>query len=596
MSTVGSPTVWVQRMRLNLEGTEIDGYSVIRRLCDGAFTEIYLATAPTGVEVVIKALNPRLRDDHKVSDEQVLWHFEHEIQIMSRINHSHIVDLLKFGTSKTPQGREFRYLVVKYMRGGTLQEYCRNASLNLQRVFDLFAPLSDALTRLHANGFIHCDLKPANLLLDHSMRPTLIKLADFSVSKSTRGERDQVLVGTSPYAAPEHHPDATDWERSQPLDERADVYALAMTILHALTGKKPDYDRRQIANLPPHPSYQGLEGELSRVLGRATHQEVARRHPSVGAFWEEFSAIGSTVGEQDDEVVTRVHSRVVINLEPGASADPVVGTIDLPEGIAIEIVQVPNGVFEMGTRESDIERLISCFPKYLQAQAREWLFWEFPIHRVKVNSFWMGKYPITRRQWSVVATYLPQQSLALPQNPTRRLPGPHSTDDDHPVTNVSWLEAWEFCARLSTEKEIRLPSEAEWEWACRAETNTLFNFMDLVNTRTINYNGVNPELHQENYWRLDKKGTRPVGQVGKPNGFGLYDMHGNVMEWCADAWHENYKQAPRDGSVWGEGSNDLLRVARGGSWAVFSSMCRSASRSRFLYNEYFDDIGFRIAI
>ncbi|MEA2175512.1 MAG: hypothetical protein QOD00_3104 [Blastocatellia bacterium] len=585
-------------MRLNLEGLEIDEYRIVSHLTDGSFTEVYLASAPFGEEVVVKALNPSLKKDNSISDEQVLWHFENEINVMSRVRHENVVRLLKSGASRNYEGREFKYLAVEYMRGGTLRDYCRHASLTLQQVIQLFDPVCQALGQLHRQAFIHCDIKPSNLLLDDTTHPTLIKLADFSVSKSMADgkARDGVLVGTSPYAAPEHHPNASEEEQRQPLDARADVYALAMTILHVLTGRRPDYDRRQIKNLPTHPAYEGFTREMERVLGRATALKVEGRYASIAAFWQEFKAVGTQAAEQD-ETITHVKSRVVVNLEAtGRATERPAGSIELLEGVAIEMVKVPAGDFEMGTREDDIKWLVSLFPVYLQAQATVWFSWEWPIHRVRVNSFWMGKYPVTQKQWRIVATHLPTKFLTLPAEPARRPGLKTNRDEEHPVTNISWLEACEFCARLSSAQAVRLPTEAEWEWACRGETATLFNFMDRgsANTQIINYNGVNPEPPPLNHWRSDK-GASAVGQVGIPNRFDLYDMHGNVWEWCADTWHDNYRGAPADGSAW-ESPSDPLRVARGGSWAVFSSLCRSASRARFLSQEYFDDVGFRIVI
>lgn len=585
-------------MRLNLEGLEFEGYKIIRHLTDGSFTEVYLASAPTGLEVVVKALNPHLKKGGDISDEQVLWHFENEVKVMTAISHGHVVKLLKSGKGNTREGREFNYIVVEYMRGGTLQDYCNMSCLTLSQVFELFEPVCKALSLIHNSGIIHCDIKPSNLLLDHVTHPTVIKLADFSVSKSmTEGwARDGVLVGTLPYAAPEHHPNATELEQQQPLDERADVYALAMTLLHALTGRRPDYDRRQIANLSPHPSYQGMTLEVERVLGKATSLEVEERYPSVAVFWHEFKSIAAGLDENDD-YITQSKSRMVVNIGPSREA-PVhrVERIELHGGVGIEIIQVPAGEMIMGTMDEDIRWLVSRFPGYLQAQALSWFNWEWPPRQVRVNSFLIGKYPVTRKQWRAVATNFQQKFLPLQVDPSKRLSMNKSSDDDHPVTNVSWLEAYEFCARISTDRKVRLPSEAEWEYACRGGTTTLFNFLDraTASPQTINYNGVKPDPNQLNQWRLEK-GTSAVGQVGMSNDFGLYDMHGNVWEWCTDTWHENYVRAPMDGSVW-ENPNDLLRVARGGSWSAFLWLCRSASRARFLYNEYFEDVGFRIAI
>jgi formylglycine-generating enzyme required for sulfatase activity/tRNA A-37 threonylcarbamoyl transferase component Bud32 len=588
-------------MRLNLEGSEFEDYNIIKRIADGAYTEVYLATAANGRKVIVKALNPRLKKDDAITDEQLLWHFQNEIEALEKVRHPHVVELLKYGESTNSAGDKFRYLITEYMSGGTLKDYCRSSGMTLQQVIKLFGPVCEALSLIHLNGIIHCDIKPSNLLLDRDADPTCIKLADFGVSKVIKDgvTQDRIPVGTSPYAAPEHHPDATDEERLQPLDARADIYALAMTILHALLGTKPEFQRSQITNLPPHPVYREFKHEVERVLGRATAIQVERRYQSVNDFWQEFKLVGSSVSEYDETVVRARRSRMVVRIERSL-LEPHHRTelISLPEGATIEIVQIPDGSFNRGTTAEEIEQWVSSFPEYLQRQVRTWLSWETPVRSVTVKSFWMGKYPVTQKQWRAVSANLPPESYDLPANPWDKRPGTNIRNDEYPVTNVSWLEAYEFCARLSIDigKDIRLPSEAEWEYACRAGTTTPFNFphYEAIDTEMINYNGAIPDRINPHIWRSDK-GISGVGQFGGPNEFGLFDMHGNVWEWCADAWHDSYKKAPTDGSP-SDNSNELLRVARGGSWASFLSLCRSASRARFLYNEYFDDLGFRIVI
>ena len=147
---------------------------------------------------------------------------------------------------------------------------------------------------------------------------------------------------------------------------------------------------------------------------------------------------------------------------------------------------------------------------------------------------------------------------------------------NRPVINVSWNDAQAYCAWLTeqTGRAYRLPSEAQWEYACRAGTTTPFHFGARITTDQANFDG--------NYtYNGSAKGeyreqTVPVGSF-PPNAFGLYDMHGNVWEWCQDAWHGNYKDAPTDGSAW-EAKGDLSRVLRGGSWSYNPRDCRAAYR------------------
>ena len=160
--------------------------------------------------------------------------------------------------------------------------------------------------------------------------------------------------------------------------------------------------------------------------------------------------------------------------------------------------------------------------------------------------------------------------------------------------SISWYEAEEFCVRLAkkTGREYRLPSEAEWEYACRAGTTTAFHFGEIITSEFANYNGnyaygsgPKGKYHQE---------TTVVGSFQVTNAFGLYDMHGNVWEWCADPWHENYRDAYSDGKVWELGGNDKYRQLRGGAWYATPDFCRSAYRNRFDAGKSYDVFGFRV--
>jgi formylglycine-generating enzyme required for sulfatase activity len=244
---------------------------------------------------------------------------------------------------------------------------------------------------------------------------------------------------------------------------------------------------------------------------------------------------------------------------------------NLEDDISLEMVLIPGGSFEMGAAENEAESHED----------------ELPQHLVTVPTFFMGRYPITQAQWRAVAA-LPQEEIALETDPS------HFKGDDRPVEQVSWHEAVEFCQRLSrrTGRDYRLPSEAEWEYACRAGTKTPFHFGETITTDLANYNG--------NYgYGKGTKGeyreqTTAVGEFGVANNFGLCDLHGNVWEWCADPWHGNYENAPADGSVWKERGDDNYRVLRGGSWYSYPRNCRSADRNCYPSVIQYYVIGFRV--
>lgn len=236
-------------------------------------------------------------------------------------------------------------------------------------------------------------------------------------------------------------------------------------------------------------------------------------------------------------------------------------SVDLGNCLTLEMVKIPGGSFLMGSTDGNDD--------------------EKPQHEVTIKSFYMGKYPVTQEQWRAIAN---RSELKIKQdldpNPARFKDKPDS--DRRPVERVRWLQAIEFCRRLSklTRRDYRLPSEAEWEYACRAGTTTAYSFGDNINKELANYGG--------NIGETTSVGKYPANQ------FGLYDMHGNVCEWCADYWHDNYENAPTDGRAWlaensGRGSRKILR---GGSWVHDPKNCRSACRSEDFGRSF--DRGFRV--
>ncbi|MDB9543535.1 SUMF1/EgtB/PvdO family nonheme iron enzyme [Microcystis aeruginosa CS-1036] len=253
---------------------------------------------------------------------------------------------------------------------------------------------------------------------------------------------------------------------------------------------------------------------------------------------------------------------------------------DLGNGITLEMVAIPGGTFTMGTEDEEIERLVKKF---------NWdgFRWERPQHRVTVSSFYMGRYPITQAQWKAIAATA-KIDIDLETNPS------NFKGDELPVERVNWYQATEFCKRLSreTKREYRLPSEAEWEYACRAGTTTPFYFGETITGELANYRASN--TYAEEAKGEFRKQTTPVGQF-PPNAFGLYDMHVNVCEWCADTWHDNYDGAPTDGSAWIENGDDNRSPPRGGSWYHHPLSCRSAYRYGInRRGNNFSSFGFRV--
>ena len=261
-------------------------------------------------------------------------------------------------------------------------------------------------------------------------------------------------------------------------------------------------------------------------------------------------------------------------------------TINLPGGVPLVLVRIPAGTFQMGSPEDERGRWAD----------------EGPVHTVNIGyDFYMGKYEVTQAQWLAVRGSWPDP-VYYPGNPSY----PLGAGDNYPAYFISWNDAQDFIGSLNAyiassgqgPLTVRLPSEAEWEYACRAGTTTRFSFGDSL---SVNDSCEDDGLRSQYMWYCGNNepygqpgyGTKPVG-TKLPNAFGLHDMHGNVSEWCEDWWHDSYTRAPADGSAWVSPSGSL-RVLRGGDWADSAGYCRSAYRyiSTPSYRDYY--YGFRLA-
>ncbi len=276
---------------------------------------------------------------------------------------------------------------------------------------------------------------------------------------------------------------------------------------------------------------------------------------AVPHFWPSDS------GETSPSNTNKTPGNAEANITKRITSDAKDFVEDLANGITLEMVQIPGGTFMMGSPEGEADR------------GKE----ESPQHQVKVPGFFMGKYEITQAQYKAI----------MDSNPS------NFKGEKRPVEEVSWDDAVEFCKKLSqkTAKTYRLPSEAEWEYACRAGTKTPFSFGETITTELVNYNGNFPY------------GSAPKGEYRQEttdvvkfprNSFGLYDMHGNVWEWCQDIYNSNYQDAPKDGSAWLTGKDNNMKLLRGGSWADNARYCRSANRPRFARSVRDRNVGFRV--
>ncbi|AKB31227.1 serine/threonine kinase [Methanosarcina siciliae HI350] len=238
-------------------------------------------------------------------------------------------------------------------------------------------------------------------------------------------------------------------------------------------------------------------------------------------------------------------------VKPGNSITP---ETSVSSSTGMEFVLVLPGEFYMGSPSEEQGRSDS----------------ESPAHKVTIKtSFYMGKFQVTQKQWKNIMGNSPS----------------HFRGEALPVEMVSWNDVQEFVEKLNAAEntyKYRLPSEAEWEYASRAGTQTRYSFGD------------DESKLKEYAWYVKNSGrkTHPIGRK-QSNPWGLYDMHGNVWEWVQDNWHENYNDSLSDGKAW-EDLDNSLRVSRGGSWYCIAESCRSAGRFGREHDSHFANLGFRL--
>ncbi len=281
-------------------------------------------------------------------------------------------------------------------------------------------------------------------------------------------------------------------------------------------------------------------------------QRSAKLRDKVQSTFSIKAAIDSIAWQNFEFERVRVDAKSKVVEREQRSAECFVERIG--DGVELEMMSIPGGKFSMGAADREAGAL-DC---------------ERPRHRVVVPDFCLGRFAVTQAQYRTV----------MGVNPAK------FSGEKHPVEQVSWTDAQVFCQKLSekTKQAYRLPSEAEWEYACRAGTTTPFCFGEELNPDLANYG------NSSRFKQTVKVGRFPA------NAFGLYDMHGNVWEWCADRWHSNYSDAPKDGNVWITALiSEELYALRGGSWLNTPRTCRSAYRLRGSpsYRDY--NVGFRVA-
>jgi formylglycine-generating enzyme required for sulfatase activity len=571
-------------------GTKIFGnrYTIEKRIKVGGFGITYLVKGPKGKPWVLKTLKDEVMTEAQYIPyrDKFLRDFDRETAKIAICRHRHIVQVENhFNHEGLP------CLVMEYVQGQDLGDrVLRGGALSEDVALRYIREVGDALRVMHEKGLLHRDIKPQNIMVRLPADEAV--LIDFGIAREFIPNLTQThTIALTPCFAP-----IEQYDEQEHRGEFTDVYALAATLYYLLTAQVPPIAtmrlRRDRLAIPKHWS-----PELQNAIKQGMAIESEDR-PQTVADW--LALLPDT-----KRGLPSFHFQTVRVNRQGNIIETIPGQAqyypqDLGQGVQLEMVQLPGGTFLMGTEEAEIERLCKKYDK-------EWFKWESPQHSVRVSPFLMGKTPVTQDQWRVVVTQVGKLVRDLNPDPSRFKGG------NRPVEQVSWYDAVEWCARLSklTGKEYRLPSEAEWEYACRGGTTTPFAFGEALTTDLANYNG-NYTVAEEAKGQYRQE-TTPVASF-PPNGFGLYDGHGNVWEWCFDPFHGNYQGAPGDGRVWDETVNDnryqkplanlrvLLKesdktyVLRGGSWNDNPIGCRCASRNPYSRDSFHFNLGFRVCL
>jgi formylglycine-generating enzyme required for sulfatase activity len=533
----------------------------LRRLLNVGGMAYVFAAVDTSLSQDVALKSPILPHDESKA-ARMCERFRNEIQALEALHHPNINQVIDHGT-----WGDWLYYAMPYLGGGTLGERMKGTEKPAIRDgVEWVITVARAMAHAHVVGVIHRDLKPANLMFDGQ---GCLFVTDFGLAlliddpDRTRVTQPGYQLGTLPYMSP---------EQVRGMPERhgppTDIYSLGVILYELITLRRPYMGESHAIEAairkgkPPKPRSirPEIDPALQFICLKAMSPLTADRYETMEEFGD---ALADYLGRP-----ARPGGAAMLIEQAGDRAN-----VFLSGRHRIKLARIPEGEFVMGSEVDDSER---------------------PAHRVRIGSpFLLGVYPVTQALYAAITGTLP---LSLFQG-----------RDENPVDTVSWLDAVRFCNLLSASDGLksfyelrgdgrvderggtgyRLPTEAEWEYACRAGSTSSFHF------------GEEPEKLGEYAWYQRNSGssTHPVGQLS-PNRFGLFDMHGNVWEWCWD-WYAPY---PARSGVAGPAVENPRgpvegreRVLRGGSWNADVHQLRSAARNSYDPEEPLWYFGFRLA-